>query len=180
LRDPWWRRRKKKDPLFNDIYEELERLGDLIDETMQKIFDNSSDNLQANRNRIRGFSIKIGSSGKPRIREMNSIQSPLDAVDEADIIDDGEPLVDIIEERNTFIVLAALPGVNKSDIDLRVTENCMTISIDTDDYEWYDEFDLPTKIEPKSARASYKNGVLEVKLEKLGNRLRDGKLSVKK
>lgn len=180
MRDPWWRRRKKKDPWFNDIYDELERLGDLIDETMQKIFDNSSDSLRIKRNRIRGFSIKIGPAEKPRIRDINNIQSPLDAVDETDIIDDEEPLVDIIEEKNIFVVLAALPGVNKNDIDLRVTENCMTISIDTDDYEWYDEFDLPTKIKPKSAHASYKNGVLEVKLEKLGNRLRDGKLSVKK
>jgi HSP20 family protein len=177
LKDPWWRRRKKKDPLFNDIYEELERLGDMIDETMQRIFDNSGDVFRGRRNRSHGFSIKISPDGKPRIREINSMPSPYD---EDDIVDDEEPLVDVIEEGKKIIVLVALPGIDKNDIDVRVTENCLTFNIDTDDYEWYDELDLPTKVKPKSAYATYRNGVLEVRLEKIKNRIRDGKLSVKK
>ena len=177
MRDLWWRRRKKKDTWFTDIYEELERLGDLIDETMQKIFDNSSSYSPARSNRIKRFSIKFCPDRKPSIREIHSFQLPKE---EADINDDEEPLMDIIEEDDIFIILAALPGINKNDIDLRVTEKCLTISIDANDYEWYDELDLPSKVKPKSAHASYKNGVLEVRLEKLGNRVRNGKLSVKK
>jgi HSP20 family protein len=162
MSDPWWRRRKKKSPWFSDIYDELEKLGDMIDETMQKSFENS-ENMTGRRNRFRGFSIKIGPDGTPRIREFNDRHSLQDETED----EDQEPLVDFIEEGKLLIILAALPGVNKDEIELRVTESCLIVSVDADSLEWYDEFTLPTKVKPKSAHASYKNGVLEVRLEKL-------------
>jgi len=177
LSNPWWRRRKKKSPWVNDIYEELEKLGDLIDETIQKAFETSSENTPVRRNRVKGFSIKIGPDGKPMIQEFNNRQ-PLQ--DETEISDDPEPLVDLIEEGETLVVLAALPGVKKDAIDLRITENCLTVSVDTDNFEWYDELKLPTRVKPKSARASYKNGVLEVRIKKLEKLIKDGKISLKK
>lgn len=163
LNDPWWRRRKKKSPWFNDIYEELERLGELIDETMQKAFEGSSENSPIKRNRSKGFSIKFGPDGKPRIEEIGHRQP---WQEEDDMREDQDPLVDIIEDRETFTILVALPGVEKEAIDLRVTENCLTFSVDGADFEWYDELKLPARINPKLARASFKNGVLEVKLNK--------------
>jgi HSP20 family protein len=176
LSDPWWRRRKKKGPWFSDIYEELEKLGDLIDETVQKAFENS-EKTPVRRNRIQGFSIKIGPDGKPRIHEFNSRQP---RQNEPEIGDDPEPLVDFIEEENKLVVLAALQGVKKDEIDLRITENCLTVSVDAADFEWYNELKLPTKVDPKSARASYKNGVLEIKINKVEKLIKDGKISVKK
>ena len=177
MSNPWWRRRKKKNPWFNDIYEELEKLGDLIDETIQKSFDPSSEKTPVRRNRIQAFSIKIGPDRKPRIQEFNSRQQRRN---KPAISDDPEPLVDLIEDGETLVVLAALPGVKKDDIDLRITESCLTMSVDTADFEWYNEFKLPTKVNPKSACASYKNGVLEVKVKKLEKLVRDGRISVKK
>jgi HSP20 family protein len=162
MSDPWWRRRKKKSPWFSDIYDELEKLEDMIDETMQKSFGNSED-MPGRRDHFRGFTIKIGPDGTPRIREFNDRHSSQDETED----DDQEPLVDFIEEGKTLIILAALPGVNKDEIELRVTESCLTVSVDADSMEWYDEFMLPAKVKPKSANASYKNGVLEVRLEKL-------------
>ena len=177
MSDPWWRRRKKRSPWFNDIYDELEKLGDLIDETIQKASNSSSEKTPSRRNRIKGFSIKIGPDGKPRIQEFRSRQP---RQNEAEISDDPEPLVDLIEDGETLVVIAALPGVTKEAIDLRVTENCLTVSVDAADFEWYNEFKLPTKVDPKSARASYKNGVLEVKVKKLEKLVRDGRISLKK
>ena len=177
LSDPWWRRRKKKNPWFNDIYDELERIGEMIDETMQRFFDNFSENSPVRRNPSQGFSMKLGRDGKPSIREINSHRPMLN---ETELIDDIDPLVDIVENGQMLVVLVALPGINKDDIDIRVTENCLTVTVDTEDFEWYDELNLPTKVKPKTARASYKNGVLEVRLEKLEKLIRDGKISVKK
>lgn len=176
MSDPWWKRRKKKAPWLNDIYDELEKLGDLIDETMQKAFENSSKTGSSGKDRFRGFSIRIGPDGKPKIREINRDQS----MDEDADFDEGdlEPLVDFLEEEKTLVVLAQLPGISKDDIDLRVTDTCLTLSVDSEDFEWYDELKLPTKVNPKSARASYKNGVLEVKIEK--SKKMDNKISIKK
>jgi HSP20 family protein len=172
MSDPWWRRRKKKGPWFDAIYDELERLGDLIDEAMQNAFDDSSDNTSVKRNRVKGFSIKIGPDGKPRIQEINKQQWDEDV----EVSDDMEPLVDMIEEDTTLMVLAVLPGVKKESIDLRVTETCLTVSVDAEDFEWYDELKLPARVNPKSAHASYKNGVLEVKLNKIGKVVKDNKI----
>ena len=177
MSDPWWRRRKKKDPWFNDIYDELERLGDLIDETMQKALDNTSKDTPTKRNRSKDFSVKVGSDGKPSIREFDSRQ-PQEA--EAEVSDEPEPLVDIIEEGETVVVLVALPGVDKDDIDLRITRDALTFSVDAADFEWYDELKLPARVNPKSARASYKNGVLEIKVKKVEKQFRVDRISLKK
>jgi HSP20 family protein len=175
--DPWWKRRKKKDPWFNDIYDELEKLGDLIDETMQKAFDNPSKDTPTKRDRFKGFSVKIGPDGKPKIQEFNSRQPQQP---ESEVSDDPEPLVDIIEEGETVVVLVALPGVDKDDIDLRITGDTLTFSVDAVDFEWYDELKLPARVNPKSVRASYKNGVLEIKVKKVEKQFRADRISLKK
>ena len=177
MSNPWWRRRKKKSSWFTDIYEELEKLEYLIDETIQKASEDSDEKSPDGRNRIKGFSIKLGSDGKPKIYDFSG-RRPRQI--EEDEYDDPEPLVDLIADGNSLVVLAALPGVRKEDIDLRVTENCLTVSVDTDDFDWYNEYKLPTKVNPKSAHASYKNGVLEVKMESLEKHVRNDEISVKK
>lgn len=174
MSDPWWKRRKKKDPRFNDLYDELERLGDLIDETMQKAFDNTSKDTPT---KHKGFPVKIGPDGKPRIREFDNRQL---RQAEFEVSDEPEPLVDVIEEEETVVVLVALPGVDKDDIDLRLTGDTLTFSVDAADFEWYDELKLPARVNPKSARASYKNGVLEIKVEKVETPFRTDRVSLKK
>jgi HSP20 family protein len=174
--DSWWKRRKKKDPWFSDIYEELERLGDIIDETMQKAFDNPSKDASTKRSRFKSFSVRIGPDGKPRIREFTA-REPLQ--DESEVSDDPEPLIDIIEDDETVVVLASLPGLDKDDIDLRLTGDTLTFSIDAEDFEWYDELKLPVKVSPKSVRASYKNGILEIKMKKAKS-FKVDKISLKK
>ncbi len=177
MTEPWWRRRKKRGPWFNDIHEELERLGDLIDETIKKAFETASSDNPFHHNRVQGFSINFGSDGKPTIRELDDREL---IQDEAEISEDSEPLVDIVDEGEVLVVLVSLPGVKKDDIDLRVTANRLTVSVDTVDLEYYEELKLPAKVDPKSACALYKNGVLDVKLRKREKEVRDGKISLKK
>jgi len=65
-------------------------------------------------------------------------------------------------------VIAELPGVEKEDIDLRATETSLTISAESQHRKYYKELRLPTPVNPKSAKATYRNGVLEVSLPKAG------------
>jgi HSP20 family protein len=176
LSEPWWKRKKKKDPWFNDVYEELERLGDLIDETIQKAFEDSSEKTDAHKSRIRGFSIKLSPDGKPRIQEFNNRKSR----QKPEIKDAPEPLVDLIEDAEDIVVLVSLPGAKKENIKIRATKNRLTVSVDTPNLECHEELKLPARVDPKSAHASYKNGVLEVKLEKLKRSAKNDKISVKK
>jgi len=77
-----------------------------------------------------------------------------------------------VDNADEIRVVVELPGVEKSDIKLYGTDNSLTISVDTSQYKYYKEVELPAKIRTKEARSTYKNGVLEVvipKLEPLGN-----------
>ncbi len=76
-----------------------------------------------------------------------------------------EPLADVFENEGEVTVIAELPGVEERDIKLKATERTLKISAESKDRKYSKEVELPAKVtgEPKS---SYRNGVLEVKLQK--------------
>jgi HSP20 family protein len=164
LTEPWWRRKMKKAPWFNDIYIELEKFGDLIDDTIQKAFETSSEKAQVHRSRIKSFFIRIGPDQKMRIQELNKRKLQPKKTKK---LKEPEPLMDLIENDEALVVLAALPGVKGDAFNLRATKNRLTISVDTSNFKYHKELKLPSKVDAKSARASYKNGVLKVKLRKV-------------
>ncbi|MMZ61831.1 Hsp20/alpha crystallin family protein [compost metagenome] len=63
-------------------------------------------------------------------------------------------------------MVAELPGVDKDKIKVRTTEDKVIIKAEGEK-KYYKEVELPAKVDPKSAKASYRNGVLEVKLKRL-------------
>lgn len=177
MSDPWWKRKKKRSRGFSDIYDELEKLGAMIDETIEKTFEVPPKKPSIKTNRIQSFYLKIGPNGKPWIREINNRKSVLA---ETEINEALEPLIDLIDNGNSMDVLVTLPGISKDDIDLRVTKNSLRLTVSAAEFEWTDEFELPVKVKPKSARASYKNGVLKVHLEKFEKTINDNNTIIKK
>jgi HSP20 family protein len=83
------------------------------------------------------------------------------------IHEEPEPLVDVVEEDGTVVIVADLPGMKKEDIQLHATQCSLTISIDTQERKYNKELTLPIDTDPESAVATYKNGVLQVRLKKL-------------
>jgi HSP20 family protein len=67
---------------------------------------------------------------------------------------------------NEVNVVIELPGVEKKDIKLQGTENSLVVSVDTPQREYYKKLEMPVKVDPKTAKSSYKNGVLEVTINK--------------
>ena len=76
-----------------------------------------------------------------------------------------EPLVDVLEKDKTITILAELPGVNKKDIDVNVGKDKKSVIIEVTD-KFYKEVALPCEVKEQGQTASYKNGVLEVNLDK--------------
>lgn len=112
-----------------------------------------------------GFSVSIGPDGKPVVNEFGNIKpSAKGPVLKEEI----EPLVDVMDAKDSVMVCAELPGVDKNDIDLKVHEDGLTISVDKEKRRYYKEVSLPAKVKPETAKATYKNGVLEVVFEKVG------------
>jgi len=77
-----------------------------------------------------------------------------------------EPLIDIFDEGTHFTVVAELPGAKEEDIKLSVEGSLLKISADTSAGEYRKEALLPAPVKTDLIEASYKNSVLEVKLEK--------------
>jgi HSP20 family protein len=118
---------------------------------------------------VHGYSMKIGSDGKSDIQEFGNLKK---ASGGTAVKEEREPLVDVVNNIEEIRVVVELPGVEKTDIKLYGTDDTLTISVDTSQYKYYKEIELPAKIRTKEARSTYKNGVLEVvipKLEPSGN-----------
>jgi HSP20 family protein len=112
---------------------------------------------------VYGYSVTIGPDGKPVVREFGNVRKG-DGTPWKEIQDKREPLVDVVSSERDIRVIAEVPGVRKEDIDLTVTEKSVTISVDREDRRYYKELELPGIVDPKGARSSYNNGVLEITL----------------
>ena len=93
------------------------------------------------------------------------------------------PKVDIIDKEKDLLVRAELPGVDKKDLDISMTDNSVTIKAETK-YENKEEEDnyyrseisqglfsrtvsLPADVDIDHAKSSFKDGVLELSIPKL-------------
>ncbi len=93
------------------------------------------------------------------------------------------PKVDIIDRDKDLLIRAELPGVEKKDLDISMTDNSVTIKASscyenkeekTDYYrseitqgEYARTIGLPADVDIDNAKTSFKNGVLELTVPKL-------------
>ncbi|WP_126455272.1 Hsp20/alpha crystallin family protein [Sulfuriflexus mobilis] len=93
------------------------------------------------------------------------------------------PSVDVIERDNEIVVKAELPGVDKKDLDISVTQNTVTIKGTTSHEEKEEKGDyyrcemsrgsysrtlsLPADVDESKTKAKFKDGILNLTLPKL-------------
>jgi HSP20 family protein len=93
-----------------------------------------------------------------------------------------KPFIDVIETDKEVIATAEMPGLEKPDIKINLAEDRLEISAETKHEEkkeekgyiyrerrsgsYYRAISLPSPVDPDNSRASYKNGVLEIKMAK--------------
>jgi HSP20 family protein len=92
------------------------------------------------------------------------------------------PALDVYEQKDDLIVKAEVPGLGKDEIEVTLDGNTLTIrgekkkeeEVKDEDYyrceRTYGAFlrtiDLPAAVQPDKVHASFKNGVLEIRLPK--------------
>jgi|YelNatPaOPRAMG01_1025707.scaffolds.fasta_scaffold32080_3 HSP20 family protein len=173
--DRWFRRRRL--PFFTDYFEDMIREMERWFEEEMKFFEKNIPRELIREIRtptgirrevgplVWGYSITIGPDGKPIVREFGNFR-PGRRGEIVEVRTEREPLVDVLNEEEQIRVVAEIPGVNKEDINLSVVDNRLRIKVDTEQRKYYKEIDLPEEVDPDSAKASYRNGVLEVILKK--------------
>lgn len=102
---------------------------------------------------------------------------------EAAALEGRLPKVDVIDRDDEVLVRAELPGVQKENLDVSVTDNTVTIKAETKREEKEEKGDfyrheitrgtfartvmLPSAVNSEDVRAKFKDGVLELKLPKI-------------
>ncbi|OYT57776.1 hypothetical protein B6U70_02030 [Euryarchaeota archaeon ex4484_162] len=169
--DPFRRdrdKRRKRNPFdffgFDD--EDFERIFEEMQRMLERMFrDIPFDQIEWNKPFVHGFSIRIGPDGKPKIEEFGNKPS-ITPDGERIISEEREPLTDVIEGDEEVSVTVEIPGVEKDDIDLRVTEDSLEINVDTPQRKYHKIVELPCEVKPKTTKATYKNGVLDVVIKR--------------
>ncbi|HDQ59939.1 MAG TPA: Hsp20/alpha crystallin family protein [Candidatus Woesearchaeota archaeon] len=104
--------------------------------------------------------------------------------------------VDVSIENEDVVITAEMPGVNKDEIDLVVTENDVTIKAERKDivedkdkegfyrhersYKGYNIYrSFPFEVRPETAEADYEDGLLTVRIEKVEKEKEKEKKKVK-
>ncbi|MCV0372810.1 MAG: Hsp20/alpha crystallin family protein [Nitrosarchaeum sp.] len=106
-----------------------------------------------------GYTMTVGPDGKPVIKEYGNVKPGL--LPSADI---REPVVDTIvnEKENLVKLVAEMPGVEKKDVKIVVQDRTVDISAERGEKKYHSKVPIQYKVDENSAKASYKNGILEL------------------
>ena len=167
--------RRKPRRLFDEFFRDIDDEFMMMDDFVSDILSNMSERGEASDMGpfIYGFSMRTGADGRPIINEFGNLPSIYSQqTGEGEIVEplrinEREPLVDVMEKDEHVKVIAELPGVEKKDIKLNVFDSTLSIRVDTPDVKYSKDMELPAEVKPDTTKAKYKNGILEVIMEKL-------------
>lgn len=103
------------------------------------------------------------------------------------------PKANIVEEKTAFILSLAIPGLNKSDINMEVDKDILRISrksgklenndnyyrIEYDFGDFERTFQLPDSADIQKIKAKYENGILRVEIPKKKDAIDNGPIEIK-
>jgi HSP20 family protein len=178
--DEWFGPRKRR---FGSWFPDIDEMMREMEKMMQEAFRNVEQYVPKNLVRERkmedgsivremgpivyGYSVKIGPDGKPVVRKFGNIDAfPSLLRGGMAVKGEREPLVDVIKGDEEIRVVAEVPGVAKEELKVTADENTVTIESLAGEQRYRKRIDLPETVDPKTAKSTYKNGILEVSFKK--------------
>lgn len=157
--DEWFRKMGIDPRDFQKLFEDMQR-------NLQDAFKNMGQD--PSKNFMAGFNVRMGPDGKPHINTFgNKPKVNTDAKVPTIGADEREPLTDVIEDPTSVAITMELPGVDKNDVKVNMTPDRLEVSVDTESRKYSKRVKLPCKVDPKTTKATYTNGVLDVTVEKV-------------
>jgi HSP20 family protein len=106
-----------------------------------------------------GYTMTVGPDGKPIVKEYGNAKPELVSAPNT-----REPVVDtIVDEKEKQVKLVAeMPGVDKSDLKVVVQDKSVNLSAEHGEKKYQVNVPIQYKVDENSAKASYKNGILEL------------------
>ncbi len=143
------------DSEYDRIFRKMPNSFFNIDDIFEEFKGNGSDSGSC----CYGYTMTIGPDGKPVVKEYGNLKP-----DQHLTSDTREPLVDIIVDEKEKVVklIAEMPGVEKTDVKIVVEDKIVDISAEHDKKKYHVKVSLQHKVDENSAKASYKNGILQI------------------
>ena len=109
-----------------------------------------------------GYTMTVGPDGKPVVKEYGNVKPGL-----LPSSDTREPLVDtLVDEKEKVLKLVAeMPGVEKKDVKVVVEDKKVLIDAEHGEKKYHAEVPINHKVDKNSAKASYTNGIVELKFK---------------
>jgi HSP20 family protein len=176
-----------RDPFadFDDINKEMNRMFDVFNnisnnapkELVREYETKEGDKVREVGPIVYGYSMTIGPDGKPHVREFgnlkskgnNNLKSIGGQLDQspAHISAEREPLVDVNTTDNEVKVVVEMPGIKKTDVQIKAYDSQVEVTTLKDaPRKYHKKIDLPDQADIETARSVYTNGVLEITFDK--------------
>ncbi len=144
------------DNLFRKMTRPFMDMDDIWDELK------SSADLQTFGPYYYGYTATIGPDGKPIVKEYGNVRPGL-----LPTSDTREPFVDVIidDKEKVLKIVAEMPGVEKKDIKIEVISRTINLDAEHGEKKYHTKVPIKHKVDEDSVKASYANGILEVKFK---------------
>ena len=159
-KDPWGFR----DRFFEQIDKEFSDAEDMLNRMFKTVTETGTAGSHT-QPYFYGYQITVGPEGKPHIREFGNVRPSQRGLIEESAI--RQPLVDtsINEKENTLVITAEMPGITKEDVKVTMEEGLVTIHAEKGSKKYHTELPVDNELDADSTKASYINGVLELKIQ---------------
>ena len=159
-KEPWGFR----DRFFEQIEKEFSDAEDMLNRMFKTVAEPGANGLDT-QPYFYGYQITVGTDGKPHIREFGNVRpSKKGLIEQSEV---RQPLVDtsINEKENTMIITAEMPGITKEDVKVTMEEGLVKIHAEKGNKKYHTELPVDNELDADSTKASYINGVLELRIQ---------------
>lgn len=169
--EPPRRRKRGLSDLIDDLLRELQEEMEEFERRFARMLSQPLEELKefgVGKPIVYGFRIEIGPNGVPRIYEFGNVRRSVRGGRPRIVVsEEREPLTDVYEEDDKIRVVLEMPGVDENKIKVEALDDRrILVEASNHDRKFKKEIELPVQVDVDTAEAVYKNGVLEIRLNK--------------
>jgi HSP20 family protein len=166
-KDPW----RFSNRIFEDMDREFAEAEDMLNRMFRTDLEMESFDLRIFPYYY-GYQVTIGPDGRPKVREFGNIRPSIKTGLRTPIVDTA-----IDEKENTLTIIAEMSGITKQDVKVNITDQYVSVCAEKGDKKYHVDIPVDVQLDDASAKATYSNGILELK--NYGNNNNDNNLTLR-
>ncbi len=156
-----------EDDFFGDMFDSFGIDFDRFNERMRRMFEKIAKDPEATTFGpfVYGFTYKTDQNGRPLFQEFGNVPGVRNpGITQGVEKDVREPITDMNTDASNMYITYELPGINKNDIDLKVSDHNVVLNVSGGPRKYFKEIESEHKLKPDSTEAKFINGILDVKI----------------